>query len=37
LRQDAARLYAEVLQRTGGQGQAAAYARRRLRQWGYLR
>ncbi|MBI5780154.1 MAG: M48 family metalloprotease [Rhodocyclales bacterium] len=37
LRQDAARLYAEVLQRTGGQGQAAVYARRRLRQWGYLR
>lgn len=37
LRQDAARLYAEVLQRTGGQGQAAVYARRRLRQWGYVR
>jgi len=36
-RQEAARLYAEVLQRTGGRGQAAAYARQRLVQWGYLR
>ena len=36
-RQEAARLYADVLQRSGGQGQAATYARQRLRQWGYLR
>ncbi|WP_221929193.1 M48 family metalloprotease [Tepidiphilus sp. J10] len=36
-RQEAARLYADVLQRTGGRGQAAAYARQRLRQWGYVR